>query len=324
MVLPYSSRSTTLIEALGDDQHALTDLAARMLRNARLYLIFPLRSSSRILLDESKILGFFEKDEMQLSAVSFPPMLRPRFATAQTGEDLSQVKLPCDKSGTLTFPKLLEDFLASESGNFVLDLAGKNARRVLDFVHRVLYSNQLDDLRNISQPETCIAALLMLDEGSFHPELSYLVNLFDNNEPNGVGNSLIRFRVLEFLHRGGRVLPTERRFSDYFDRLGYAMNRVEEVVATFVGAGLVKTDSGMTADDIRKRGLRSVGAIRPANSAQYFDVLLRSPWYFICAKRGIHIDELLISRNESGDEFVADGTFIDILQSEEDLRAEAY
>ena len=306
-----------LDRAIGDHQHALTDLAARMLRNARLYLIFPLRSTSRILLDESKILGFFGKDEMHLSAVNFKAMLRPRFEFAMDGQSLSPVKLPFDKSGLLTFPKLLEDFLASESGDFVLDLAGKNARRLLDFVHRILTSNQLDDVRYITQPEACIAALLMLDEGSFYPELSYLVNLFDNNEPNKVGNELIRFRVLEFLHKGGKVQPTERRFTDHFARLGYSMDRVQEVVATFVGAGLLKTDSGMTADDIRFRGLKSAGAVRPGNSAQYFDVLLHSPWYFICAKRGIHIDELLISHSESGDEFVSDGTFVEILRAEE-------
>jgi len=310
-----------LDRALGDEQHALTDLVARMFRNARIHLIFPLRSSSGILLDESKILGFFEKEEMRLSGVDFAAMLRPRFAMDEKGTDLSNVRLPPSAgSNANTYPELLEQFLEADGGAFVRDLAGNNSRKTLDFVSRILYSNQLDAVENIRVPESCIAALLMHDDGSFYPELSYILNLFDNGEPRGVGNSLIRFRTLELIHDAGPISAKERRFQDFFARLGYSIDRVTNVIATFVGAGLVKTEVVLTADAIRQRGLNDLGWIAAIDQgvSQYFDGLLSSPWYFICVKRGIHVDEEFIARDDRGAEYLPDGNLVDFLKREED------
>lgn len=310
-----------LDRALGDEQHALTDLVARMFRNAKIHLIFPLRSSSGILLDESKILGFFEKDEMRLSGVDFNALLQPRFSMDERGTDLSKVKLPKGISAAAaTYPELLDKFLEAEGGDFVRDLAGSNSRKALDFVSRILYSNQLDAVDNIRSPESCIAALLMHDDGSFYQELSYILNLFDNGEPRAPGNSLIRFRALELVREAGPISAKERRFQDFFSRLGYAIDRVTNVVATFVGAGLVKTEVVLTADAIRQRGLNEVGWIAAVEQgvAQYFDKLLSSPWYFICVKRGTHVDEDLIARDEAGDEYLPDSGLVEFLKREED------
>jgi hypothetical protein len=312
-----------LDRATDDEQNWLTDLIARMLQNVRIYIIFPLRSSSGILLDEGKVLGMFPKQEMHLSAVNFRAMLIPRFNMSEPGTDIRELRIPLglkDSSETSTFPQLLESFLASDASTFVMDLAGTNSRQFLDFVHRVMYSNQLDSVRNIARPEYCVAALLMHDAGSFTPELSYLVNLFDDDNPDQPGNALIRFRVLEFFKNSKSIRPSERLFTDYFDRLGYISQRLKLVIALFVGARLLKTAPVMTAEQIVATDLAKIPSIErvEANVNQYFDKLLRSPWYFICAKRGIHISEHLITQLEDGTENVPDSNFVRFLKEEED------
>ena len=312
-----------LDKALDEDQDSLTDLVARMLYNARIHLIFPLRSSSGSLLDESKILGFFGKQEMHLSAVEFKALLRPRFRHSEFGKELSEFPFTIntkDSLETLTFPKLLDTFLLSEASKFVMDLAGTNSRQMLDFMHRIVYSNQIDDVLNIASPEACVAALLMHDSGSFSPELSYLINLFDDNRPEAPGNALIRFRVLEFFRRSVRVGPQEKRFTNYFGMLGYSSQRVKSVIALFVGARILKTEPVMTRQRIDDSSLDEIAAVTriESNVNQYFDKLLHSPWYFICVKRSIHIEDYLISHSDDGNEFISDDNFEKFLKGEED------
>lgn len=306
--------------AVGEDQHTILDLVVRSLHNTRIYLIIALRASSRIILDDSKIFGFFEKDEMSLSAVDFSAMLRVRFSMSRKGEDLRHVEIS-DGKGSLTFPALLEMLLGSESGQLLLDLAGTNARKLLDFVSRVLYSNQLGGLSQIAQPEACIAALLMLDEPHFDPELSYILNLFDNNESDLPGNALIRFRVLEVLNQLNEVSFGETRpVSNYFESLGYSAERVRDVIATFVGAGLAQTDPPRTADNIRSIQLSDIGTIIPvrSNISQYFNKLLKSPWYFVSVKADIYLPEHLIRKDCEEREYVADADFVEFLKNEEE------
>ncbi len=311
-----------LDRAVGEDQHLMADLAARKLHNAKIYLILSLRSSSRILLDDANILGMSEKSEMILSPVNAVAMLRLRFSLSKNGADLTKVEFPRstkDAQGPKTFPELLEVFLKSDSGQFVIDLAGSNSRKLIDFVSRIVYSKQLDSVKNITSPESCIAALLMPDQASFYPELSYILNLFDNGEDTEPGSTLIRFRVLEFIWKSGGVLPQERRFTTYFASLGY-LDRVKEVIATFVGAGVLQTDPPRSADDIRQANLSSLGKIEATknSAAQYFGKLLKSPWYFVCVKNDISIPEQLFRKDLEGVEYLPDRRFIDFLKEEED------
>lgn len=308
--------------SIGEDQNIIADLVARRLRHPNIYTIFSLRSSSRVLLDEAKILGFFEKSEMHLSAVNFPAMLRRRFAFGKNLENLSSVKFPIfsrDADEPTTFPELLELFLKSHAGQFVLDLASTNSRKLLDFVSRLITSNQLGSIKNLAEPESCIAALLMLDQPRFDPELSYILNLFDNNEQSLPGNALIRYRVLEYLEQAGDFSFQERRFTDYFNCLGYAPERVREVIATFVGAGLAQTTPPRDADNIRQqplKGLGTIGLIR-RNAAQYSDKLLKSPWYFICVKGDVYVPDDIIRTDKEGQEYVTDNDFVEFLKAEE-------
>ena len=307
--------------AVGSDQSLMADLIARRLHNSKIYLIFSLRSSSKILLDHDKILGFFEKSDMHLSSVRFPSMLRPRFANAKDGEALS-AKVPTggrDEEPS-SFGELIEAFLNSDAGEFVLDLAGTNSRKLLDFLSRILYSNHLaPSVMNIRDPETCIAALLMLDQPKFDPELSYILNLFDNAEPSSPGNSLIRFRVQEYLRQTGEVSFQERHCANYFTSLGYSLERVKEVVATFVGVGLAQTTPPRTADNIRQQELTKIGGVRlTTGTAAQYDKLLKSPWYFICVKNDTFVPDEIIKANKLGYEYVSDGDFVDFIKSEED------
>ena len=313
-----------LDRAVGENQNIITDLVARRLQNSKIYLIFSLRSSSRILLDDSKILGFFDKSFMHLSSVDMRAMLSRRFAMSESGESLDEIRLPFDPREReddrplVTFPELLKFFLSSEAGEFVLDLAGTNSRKVLDFVSRVIYSDQLDGISNIREPESCIAALLMLDQATFDPELSYILNLFDNDEPGAHGNCLIRYRVFEFLAQSGEVSVLERRFTNHFASLGY-LERVREVIATFVGAGLAQMNPPRTADNIRQSELSATDIVSLVkNNAAQYHKLLRSPWYFISAKNDTYIHDHLIQINKDGTEFVRDSDFVDFLKTEED------
>lgn len=308
-----------LDQAIGENQNIIADIVLRKLRNSKIYVIFALRSSSRILLDESKPLGFIEKGEMHLSAMNLPAMLRPRFEMNIDGECLRDVNFP-EPDRHLMFPILLEMFLASDAGQFVVDLAGNNSRKLLDFMSRILYSNQLQSIQNIRSPESCIAALLMLDQPTFDSELSYILNLFDNNEPdsNSPGNVLIRYRVLEFLKAAQPVSASELRFTNHFKSLGYSTHRVREVIATFVGAGLAQTEPPRTADNIREQELAKLGQITLVRStAAQYERLLRSPWYFISAKNDSYIEDHLIHETEEG-ERVFDSDFIYFLKAQED------
>jgi hypothetical protein len=308
--------------AIGADQNLIADLVARRLHNSKIYLIFSLRSSSRILLDHDEILGFFEKSEMHLSSVRFPSMLRPRFANARDGEELLALRLPTGARDEepCTFTELLESFLASEAGEFVLDLAGTNSRKLLDFISRILFSNHLaSSVRNIRDPEACIAALLMLDQPKFDPELSYILNLFDNGEPSSPGNSLIRFRVQEYLRQAGEVSFQERHCVNYFNSLGYSLERVKEVLATFVGVGLAQTNPPRTAENIRQKQLSEIGSVNlTAGTAAQYDKLLKSPWYFISVKNDTFVPDNLIKTDEFGYEYVKNSDFIDFIKNEED------
>jgi hypothetical protein len=160
----------------------------------------------------------------------------------------------------------------------------------------------------------------MLDSSQFDPRTSYLINLFDNEEPSENGNSLIRIRVLEYFRKFKNALFTEIRFIEYFERLGYKLDRVHSVIELFVGAGLLSTKYGLSPDQIRSFGIDKAGTItiEQQNVTQYFEELLNSPWYFICAKRGIYVDEKYISKDAHSNEYIADKDFIEFLKEEED------
>ncbi len=308
-----------LDRALSTDQKELTDIVARMLHYQNIYIIFPLRSSSRILLDDYQILGFFEKDDMKLSALDLGYMLKPRFKRDVNGHDLTKSVLP-GADQPITYPFLLDKFLSSEAGEFIIQLCNDNARKTMDFMSKILYSHRIKRIMDITNPELCIAALLMFDTSQFDPKTSQLINLFDDDEPMEEGNTLIRFRVIEFFRYVESIVSTEGRYWDYFERLGYDLNRVQEVIAIFVGVGLLTNSSGRSPDQIRSTGIGNVGTIKivKQNVDQYFENLLSSPWYFICAKRGVHVYPHLIRKDSDGSEHITDRDFVNFLKTEED------
>jgi hypothetical protein len=123
------------------------------------------------------------------------------------------------------------------------------------------------------------------------------------------------------LTQSGDVSMTEARFTNYFNRLGYTQARVTEVVATFVGAGIAHANPHRTADSIRQKPLFEVGTISlvKKNANQYFEKLLKSPWYFICVKGDVYVPDHLIQTDADGLEYVTDNDFVDFLKEEEDL-----
>jgi hypothetical protein len=65
--------------------------------------------------------------------------------------------------------------------------------------------------------------------------------------------------------------------------------------------------------------LNDVGRIASIEQgvSQYFDKLLSSPWYFVCVKRGIHVDEDFIACDDRGAEYLPDGNLVEFLKREE-------
>jgi hypothetical protein len=91
------------------------------------------------------------------------------------------------------------------------------------------------------------------------------------------------------------------------------------VLATFTGVGLVQTDPPRTADNIRASQLANLGRISivEKNASQYFDRLLKSPWYFICVKRDIDVPARFVRIHDNGEESIPDANLIEFLREEE-------
>lgn len=331
-VLQHLNRNELLILLIDNidktsdvEQEKLVKLAVRLLRNPQIRLIIPLRKSSRLLLDRFSVLKEFTYNEMELHPLNLREMLYIRFQYAKDGTSLSgNPKIYDSKIDKyLTFPQLFtllfgqDEKSISEGGDFLLTWAASNAREALSLTEKLLYSSQLKGLSHIGVPDYTIAALMLNDSSLPKPTPSGVLNLFNNEEPELIGNSLIRFRVLEYFWETKNVTSSDVRFQKYFQRLGYDLERIQRVIELFVMTQLLISLRGLSPDDIRKLRFDDIGPLEITRSGLEFKRLLNRMWYFVSVKRDVFLPDALI-RNEDGREYITHGDFIEWLRSQEE------
>ena len=300
------------------DQEHMVDVVSRILRNARIRLIVPLRTTTPLLLDRLRGLHEIRHDVMKLSRIGLEAMVRKRFQMTREGLSLETNRI-ADGARSFTFPELFERFSAGDAGVLVWRLSGGNCRIALAMMKRLLMSNHLLKLRNIGNIEFAIHAL-MLDSAARPDRASPVLNLFDNEEKGAPGNTLIRLRVLEYFAHKTVVDPGEEEFRIYFERLGYGMDRIKTVLRRMLMTGVVFSHSGLDEKAFEKESLSDVREIEITETGRaYLDLLVDKLWYFVAAKRGL-AERMPSSRvkidAEKGYKYITDTDFKGFLREE--------
>lgn len=128
----------------------------------------------------------------------------------------------------------------------------------------------------------------------FLQQSAFIINLFDNDQPDLPGNALIRYRVLEYFHTNTDLRDL---FDIYFRALGVGAEAARAVVADFVNAGFLKEDLRFDTDTGR---VEAAGA-RVTIAGRCLFRVARNLWYGICIKTGMYIEAAMIRH---GDEAV--------------------
>ena len=163
-------------------------------------------------------------------------------------------------------------------------------------VMKVITSSQLKGLENINKNEFVIAALMLSDESTCDPYDTFLLNLFENNEPGVYGNNLIRFRLLEYFYQEKNGSPNDSNFEKHFQRLNYNMDKLIKVLSIFVGRNLLQSSKFLSPDEILNKSIDELGSYNITKSGEaYFDLLLKKQWYFVAIMRNTMFHSSYIS-----------------------------
>lgn len=310
-------------KALDVEQDALLKLATRLLRNLCIRLIIPLRKSSALLGDRFKGLHEFRWEEMTLSQLRLAQMLQIRFARDRDGQSIADFVIR-DGANEYTYGQLYS-FLYTKgeedesAGSMLESLAGPNARVFLSMIDHALKSDQLQGLQNIGSHEHVIAALMLSDESTADPYDTYLLNLFENHEPGVYGNTLIRFRVLEYFYAVKNARPSDVHFQKHIDILGLQFEKVLHVLGLFVSRGLLISRNGILPEKLPHLDPDEIGALGITESGScYFEFLMKSMWYFVAAKRSILLPDKYRHYDREGKyEYVTHTGLVGFLQEAE-------
>ncbi|MFC2078272.1 hypothetical protein ACFLTM_05650 [Candidatus Bipolaricaulota bacterium] len=303
------------------DQERLVGLAAQLLRSHRIKIILPLRKTSQALRDRFARLHEHSFNHLTLAPLDMMSMLRLRFLYSRQGTRLAESPPIADGDSSYTFPELFARVEDSEVAELVRSIAGSDARVALMLVTRLLGSDQLKGLPNVSDAEHALACWMLSDTGAVDPVSPFLVNLFDSEEPEGTpGYALIRYRVLEYFASRSEVRAESRPLRRYFDRLGYANERIRDVLLTFMRAGILNSPSGLTPDRIEESDDRSFGILALTQTGRaYWDHLIKMQWYYVTAKRSTRVPVSIIRKNEEeGTEYITHSDFTTWLRKQED------
>ena len=303
------------------------DLIERIIKprvsGTRVFIIVPLRKTTLYFRERlGDALSRIPKD-MELSLLDMRKMIRRRFVTSETAASLESAKIPGWEQ--YTFGQFFDKFYADSPAELLIhDLSQGDVRHYVRLFRRHIFSHRLQRLSNIGSEYHCIVTLMFLRGDASEKETTFILNLFDNHQPEELGNALIRWRVLEFF------LAQEIRgcgeqndfFAYYFRRLGYDLVRVREVLGVFHQAGII---------EIHKEKGNEMGSIT-RTGRRYAD-LIQNLWYCIAIKTGMNIYEDLILRGveaqteaakvgvdlPEGKEWVPDENFLDFIHHEEEM-----
>lgn len=304
------------------DQEKIISIVKRTLRNKVIKIIVPFRRTSVLL--KNRFCGLNEVifDEMKLSPLNLKSMLEIRFFKGYHNEDLSKIPRIYDRkfNRNYYFPELFKYLYNSESGELLINIAGDNCRVSLNFTRRLLLAAHLKGLHNINKTEYVIASL-MLSNDSVFDEGAPILNLFDNHERGESGNTLIRFRILEYFYTKDKANPNHKDFKNYFLRLGFENERVRKVLVRFLMSYIITSDNSLKPLDLEKIDEADIGYLTITKFGKsYFDILLKSMWYYISLKRGMlkTIDKRYVSYDEIKKwNYISHSSFINFLKFHE-------
>lgn len=287
----------------------------------RVFLIVALRQSSQYFRDRlSSALQRVPKG-VQLSRLNLREMIRRRFVTSETLQSIESLQLP---QSELTYGKLFDEYYAdSEAEALIEDLCQGDVRHYVRLFRRHILSNSLKDYKNISREYHCISTLMFWNDERWEPETAFILNLFDNHHPEEIGNALIRWRVFEFFESYAERGCGEKDefFTYYFQRLGYSLSRVHEILSMFRDAGIL---------ELHAVGDTCVGKL--TGCGKRYSKLIGKLWYCIVIKTGMHIYDELILTGENAQresarlgvgvpkntEWVSDKDFLEFIHAEEE------
>ncbi|MCI5221940.1 MAG: hypothetical protein D3924_04540 [Candidatus Electrothrix sp. AR4] len=305
------------------DQERLVAIVQRVLRNVRVRLIVPLRDTTPLLIDRFRGLNEVRHESMTLSQINIESMFRPRFHSTRDGNDLNEHKIAdIEHQEYYTFPEIYKLIFKSETGSLIRTLSGGNCRVALHMTRHLLESNQLKAIRNISNPQFAIAALMLLDTSKSDPG-SYIINLFDNKERGEEGNALIRYRVLELFAKKEKINLNDQRTKNYFVRLGYPPQRIRLVVSRLMMASLLHSSRGYTPEELLRAEDDNLGSVIITKTGEAYQTqLLDKMWYYVAAK--IDLAPNMPSKRQSYDQqknyyYITKTNFVAYLKDEEKL-----
>jgi len=213
----------------------------------------------------------------------------------QRRDDDSESDLGEDDAETVvtTFPEIAEIFIKGYGYDLLDQLADTDIRQALKLLERVIYSDNLLGISNLTVGYHFISAAMLRRSRDFQPAGSFILNLLDDDSPDRPGNSLIRYRVLEYFVGGNRRIGDDYFYHMYFKRLGYDIEWVDGVLKLFVESGLLRSADGRggTLDGVDSLVTTPQGWL-------YYHTLMKNKWYLYCIKRGMAIDEVFITRRQ--------------------------
>jgi len=292
-----------------EDQETVFDCITRILSGRTgVNLIIPLRPTSVYMVNRLQQTLDKITTNMFLYSPKIRQVLNRRFSCNSKGNaiDLSK-KLSLSK---LSLQELLDKYFESEPAGFLMDLCSNeqeipsglyakdwqnqnkyDCRHYIRLFRRLITSDIIEDFENITKEYYAVHALMLKPGEPLQPQSAYLLNLFDNENPESPGNALIRYRVLEYFHTNTDI----REFFDlYFRAIGAGMSITRDVVDLFIGAGLLIPNQMI--DMTTNRPIVSSVSISCAGRAHYS--IIKNIWYGICVKTGMHFEPNMIKRKE--------------------------
>jgi len=317
------------------EQDALVMLVRRYLNNKNIRLIIPLRKTSYLLGNQFKGIAQFNTSDMTLSPLILKEMIKKRFQYSKDGKDQFNYKIyDGDKSYTYEniFSLLFEEteINIKAPGKWLDHIAYPNARIFTSLVKHVIFSDHLRGIDNLKSYEYIISTLMLLEESKGDPYGTYIINLYENNEPGVYGNNLIRLRILEYFHSFIDSKLTDAEFHIYFKALGYDLEKDKikdkfiNIISDFVGANLLISEKLFEPDDIKSTPFDLLGKFAITNCGKlYIEELIKREWYYNCVKRIICFPKLYIFYNKIEEyEYISPDSLIAFFRENENKEKE--
>jgi hypothetical protein len=291
-----------------DEQLDVFEFITRsLLGHSGVRVVVPLRPSSRLLINRMDQALDIIPTGVDLRSPAVDKLLGRLCSRSVHGKHLALDRaLP---GSQITWTEVLELYLESDAAALIRDLCCNeedippqtyqhrpavqrrryDCRHYIRLFRRLLSSDVIQKFENITSEYFAVQALMLRPNEPLLPQSAFLLNLFDNDQPEAPGNALVRYRVLEYFHGNTDVGPL---FDAYFRALGPGPRIARAVLDLFMGAGLVVPH--LSTDRATGKTYTSSATVTSAGRRHF--TVTRNLWYGICVKTGMHIEPQMIKR----------------------------